>query len=409
MLVALADETPPGSSEPELDEFFGSASGPSQIKTGIATKYWATWAAIIGPQKDRIGYVDFYAGPGRYKDGFTSTPLIILQRAIADPKLRDKLVTYLNDGKPAHATSLTNAINALPGVTTLKYAPHIFTNKVGPATAAFFAKRPIIPTFAFIDPYGYKGLSLGLVHAVLKDWACECLFFLNYNRINAGINNPSVATDMDALFGAARLAALRTAIVGVTPAKRERMILAALTDALRSLGGKYVLPFRFKMPKADRTSHYLVFVGKNFLGYKIMRDVMWKASSTHEEDVASFEYNPRPPLLVQDGRSVAALAEELAATYPARVLNVKQIFDLHSPGKLYVLRNYQDALMRLESQERVTVNKPASERPPGTLAPHHMVTFPRVPQSGGPPMASRPTSAHPAPGLQPSASGHPTA
>jgi three-Cys-motif partner protein len=53
--------------------------------------------------------------------------------------------------------------------------------------SVLFASRPIIPTFAFIDPYGYKGLSLGLVHAVLKDWACECLFFLNYNRINAGI------------------------------------------------------------------------------------------------------------------------------------------------------------------------------------------------------------------------------
>jgi len=399
----------PESEGPELDEFFVAGADHSKVKTTIATKYFATWAGIIGPQKERIGYIDFYAGAGRFKDGTNSTPLIILERAIADPHLRVKLVTYFNDGKPAHAKSLSTAINAMPGITTLKYAPKIYTNKVGPATAAFFASRPIIPTFAFIDPYGYKGLSLGLVRAVLKDWACECLFFLNYNRINAGINNAKVATHMDALFGAARLATLRTAIVGVSPADRERMILASLTDALRALGGKFVLPYRFKMADAERTSHYLIFVGKHFLGYKIMREVMAKASTTHDEGVASFEYTPHPPLFVTDGRSVAALSEELVVTFPGRALTVKQIFGLHSPGKLYILRNYQDALMRLEGQGRVTPSKPSSERPAGTLAQHILITFPRAPLAGGPPMASRSTLVHPAFGLQPSASARPTA
>jgi three-Cys-motif partner protein len=393
----------------DVDEFFVEGADHSKVKTTIATKYFATWAGIIGPQKERIGYIDFYAGAGRFKDGTNSTPLLILERAIADPQLRAKLVTYFNDGKPAHAKSLSTAINAMPGITMLKYAPKIYTNKVGPATATFFASRPIIPTFAFIDPYGYKGLSLGLVHAVLKDWACECLFFLNYNRINAGINNPKVATHMDALFGAARLATLRSAIVGVSPADRERMILAALTEALRALGGKFALPYRFKMADADRTSHYLIFVGKHFLGYKIMREVMAKASTTRDEGVASFEYNPHPPMFVTDGRSVAALSQELITAFPGRALTVKQIFELHSPGKLYILRNYQDALMRLEGQGRVTPSKPASERPAGTLAQHILITFPRAPLSGGAPMASRPTSGRPASGLQPSASARPTA
>ena len=67
------------------------------------------------------------------------------------------------------------------------------------------------------------------------------------------------------------------------------------------------MPFRFKMADADRTSHYLVFVSKKFLGYEIMRGVMANASSTKVDGVASFEYDPRPPLLLIDGRSVEAL------------------------------------------------------------------------------------------------------
>src|SRR5262249_34701950 len=160
-----------------------------------------------------------YAGPGRFMDGTKSTPLLILERAIADPRMRDMLVTFFNDGKPAHAESLGTAIKELAGVETLKYAPKIHSNAVGPETATSF-NNPLVPTFAFIDPYGYKALSLGLVNAFIKDWACECLFFFNYNRINAGINNAAVTRHMEALFGAERLAALQIAIEHESPARR---------------------------------------------------------------------------------------------------------------------------------------------------------------------------------------------
>src|SRR5207248_10024637 len=41
-------------------------------------------------------------------------------------------------------------------------------------------------TFLFVDPFGYKGLSLQLVNSVIKDWGCDCVFFFNYNRISMG-------------------------------------------------------------------------------------------------------------------------------------------------------------------------------------------------------------------------------
>jgi three-Cys-motif partner protein len=92
------------------------------------------------------------------------------------------------------------------------------------------------------------------VNAVIKDWACECLFFFNYNRINPGISNPMATAHMEALFGAARLAALRPKISGLPPAEREVLVMASLTEALKGLGGRFVLPFRFKMNDLDRTS-----------------------------------------------------------------------------------------------------------------------------------------------------------
>jgi hypothetical protein len=43
---------------------------------------------------------------------------------------------------------------------------------------------------------------------VLKDWACECIFFFNYNRINAGVgpirSSAPVSIRRVALLGAIR-------------------------------------------------------------------------------------------------------------------------------------------------------------------------------------------------------------
>jgi len=285
-------------------------------------------------------------------------------------------------------------------------------NKVGSGTVAAFGK-PLIPTFAFIDPYGYKGLSLGLVNAVIKDWACACLFFFNYNRINPGISNPVVTPHMEAVFGAGRLAALRGAIRGQSPAQREVLVLAALTEALKALGGHYVVPFRFKMDNSDRTSHYLVFVSKNFLGYEIMRDVMAKASSSTIDGVASFEYNPNPLLFLQDGRSVEALAESLAVDLAGGMMTVEQVFERHSPDTLYVMPNYRKALLRLEAEDRVTMSPAAANRRPykGTpsLPEDVRVTFPRLPGTGAKMEASRSTPDRRVADLPSSTSARPTA
>jgi len=268
------DPLPNGNSDGEDDEFFAEKSDHSKVKTAIATKYFFAWAEIISPKarSNRMAYVDLYAGPGRYMDGTKSTPLLILEHAIANPHMRDTLVTYFNDAKPAHADSLETAINALPGIGTLKYQPAIDKDKVGPATVDTFGK-PHIPTFAFIDPYGYKGLSLGLVNAVIKDWACECLFFFNYNRINPGINNQRVAPHMEGLFGAPRLAALQADVKDRAPAEREMLVLAALTHALEDLGGRFIVPFRFKMDEA-RSNEPLPHVREQELPR--LRDHAWR-------------------------------------------------------------------------------------------------------------------------------------
>jgi three-Cys-motif partner protein len=82
---------------------------------------------------------------------------------------------------------LEAAIKSLPGIDTLKYPPRVMNQEIGTEIVKRFEEMRLVPTLFFVDPWGYKGLSLQLVNAVVKDWACECVFFFNYNRIKGRV------------------------------------------------------------------------------------------------------------------------------------------------------------------------------------------------------------------------------
>jgi len=84
------------------DSFFEESKEQSAVKTAIVSKYFWSWAKVIMPHArkgsdKKIAYLDLFAGPGRYKDGTKSTPLLILEKAIQDETMRQMLVTIFND------------------------------------------------------------------------------------------------------------------------------------------------------------------------------------------------------------------------------------------------------------------------------------------------------------------------
>ena len=174
------------------NSFFDEQTEQSLVKATIVSKYFEVWANVIiatqkrypGRSSGKISYIDLFAGPGRYADETQSTPIKILKTAIEKPDIRDRLVTLFNDKDEENSRSLDKAINDLPGIETLKYKPQVENEEVGEEIVKMFEEMNLIPTLFFVDPWGYKGLSLRLVNSVLKDWGCDCIFFFNYNRIN---------------------------------------------------------------------------------------------------------------------------------------------------------------------------------------------------------------------------------
>lgn len=367
----------------ENEDFFEEPTEQSKIKARIVSKYFSTWAKVIISTRTQsnIAYIDLYAGPGRYKDGSESTPLLILEQAIKDQSIRRKLVTYYADKNPDFVQVLESEINKLPGINTLFHKPQVHHFEVGDDIVDTFKQMTLIPTLLFLDPWGYKGLSLELVNSVIKDWACECIFFFNFNRINAAVPNKTVQRHIDGLFGKVRADALRVRIKTLRAAKRESAIMGEVIEALKETYGKFVMTFRFKNEKGTRTSHYLVFVTKDFKGYSIMKDVMASESSSPDMEVPSFEYNPVriiQPQLKGIARPLETLEKELLSTFAGRILTVEQMYEEHSVGTHYMMRNYKDVLKKLESENLISADPPSDKRRKGTLADWVKISFPKT-------------------------------
>jgi three-Cys-motif partner protein len=364
-------------------KFFDERTDQSEVKARIVQKYFYAWTNVVMPtaQKHggRIAYIDLYAGPGRYKDGAASTPLLVLQHAIADPKLGSMLVALLNDSDSNSTATLQTEIDSLPGIGNLKNRPVVSCGEIDEEAERYFNQVKLVPSFSFIDPFGYKGLSLKIIKGVIKDWGCDCVFFFNYNRINAGIGNKTVAAHMEALFGKMRADALRARLPGLSPELREPLILEELAAEIRALGGTYVLPFTFRNSSGTRTSHKLVFVSKSFKGYTIMKDIMAKESSTDDQGVPSLAYSPADrsmPLLFSLQRPLDHLRTALLKDFAGQELSVSEIYQQHSVDTPYVMRNYKDGLTQLEAEGRVNVRSSKGTRRKGTFADHLLVRFP---------------------------------
>ena len=90
------------------NQFFVESREQSEKKARIVSNYFWAWATvIIGATKaqTKIAYIDLFSGPGRYADGTLSTPLLVLKKAIDDPKMHSILVTLFNHRDASNVVS----------------------------------------------------------------------------------------------------------------------------------------------------------------------------------------------------------------------------------------------------------------------------------------------------------------
>jgi three-Cys-motif partner protein len=382
------------------DEFFQEPTPGSAVKAAIVSKYFWAWAKVLynkpGRQGRPLRYLDLYAGPGCYDDGTASTPLLVIEKAIADANFRHLVAAHLNDIGPEKCRALKGAIQALPGIESLRYPPIVESRAVDEAMARQIEEATLPPTLSFVDPWGYKGVSARLIRALTKHWGCDCIFFFNYNRINLALGNESVTEAVDELFGMERAEILRGRLERLSPQARETTIVEELKQAITDGSRRRAFQFAFKFDSSNRTSHYLVLVTKEPVGFEIMKKIMAKESTEAPQGVPGYQYIPaqirQPPAQVQQltfldfpkpPQPLDLLQARLLEHFAGRCMAMIEVYrEYNRIADHYIPRNCKDALLALEVAGSISCDPPAIERPcykgAPTLADWVRITFPPI-------------------------------
>ncbi len=372
--------------------FFGTPRENSIVKFSIVSKFFEFWAnAIIqiliaqerrsGRRKQGVAYIDLFSGPGKYKDGTPSTPVLVLEKALRNQEICDRIRITFNDSDSDHVQSLQEVVNSFEGIDSFNFRPNVTNEVVHRQLSDLLRSLPDVPTLLFVDGWGYKELSIEMIDSVLQKWGSDCIFFFNFNRINAAVENPHVVKSVNALFGQDRADRLRHELASNNSEDRELIIMEELSTALKesSTDGspRYVLPFRFKRSTGSRTSHHLIHVSRHFLGYDNMKEIMAKESSNHGQEVATFEYNEathRQTLLFGLNRKLEELEGMLLTDFAGQSATISKIHECHSVDTPFILKNYRHVLWDLWNRGVITA-KPAPRRR-NTFASKIIATFP---------------------------------
>ncbi len=361
-----------------MNEFFIEQDPHSLIKSIIVEKYFNAWANVMKKHK-RFCYIDLFSGKGKFDDGSNSTPLLVINKVIADSNFRNCFDSFFNDVDQTYVEELKQNIFEINGINTLKHKPIIENNEVSRELIIDLISKYKCPKLSFLDPWGYKGLTLEAITLLTESYGSECILFFNYNRINMAITNPIVSEHIDSIFGKENADFLRKEIHNMDVQERESTIIKTFQKSIKEkLDSDFILPFSFEHKDKDKTSHYLFFISKNKTGYKIMKEVMAKFSHKITQGVASFKFKPDSrniPQLFETSKPLDELMNDLVTKFKGQTLTTKEIFEMHNIGTWYIPRNYKDALILLEKDGKIEVDKPLEKRPKNTMGDKRIITF----------------------------------
>jgi hypothetical protein len=243
-------------------------------------------------------------------------------------------------------------------------------------------KIKLMPSFCFIDPYGFKGVTIKLVRSAIKDWGCECMIFFNTSDINRNLELGQSEAHLRMIFGTDNYNRLLKKISSY-PMKREEYILSVFHEACKDAGAKFLLKFQINCLKGQK--YHLIYLTKHRLGFNKMKKVMAKYSRSVDGGIPLYLYaegyktaGDQQSLDLYLTMSMAKLKHLLLQTFAGRKITVKRIIKTcDENGLLYTERNIKDALDHLEIDGVIKDLTPGKrKRQKGTFGENRIVKFP---------------------------------
>lgn len=350
----------------------------TEAKHEILRRYLGGWFGKMGHSLSRAVFFDAFAGPGEYADGSPGSPLIALDvlrhhRVVNTPC---EFVLLFNEKDAARFEHLRNrleleaATNPLPSnVKVILENSDFSTLSNNLSTSLANAKQRLAPTFAFLDPFGYTGLTMAALQSLFSWDKMDLLIYLDTNSLNRFATSGQVDAQFSDLFGSTEF---RNA-----PPRGDSRRLPFLVDLYarqlkEQCNFRYTQTFQMRNSRG-LPSYCLVYATGHPAGLELIKDAMWKIAPD-----GSFAFDAR--LAGQDqlpmGDGVAeAVADSLMAAFSGKSVPVLTLESFVVGETPFLKSHLRKGLRILEGRTQITVSRSAATRRGGSYPDDATVSF----------------------------------
>ncbi len=258
----------------------------TKAKHSILRRYLHAYYPKLASTRERIDFVDGFAGPGVYTGGEPGSPIIALD-ALAEhrhlPRMANcKFVFLFIEVDPDRFEMLQGILGGRqhPSNVEVKVRCGTFEEHIGEAFDGLEALKglgllPGRPSFVMVDPFGVKGLPLELLRRLARFPKTELLVSLMYEPINRFLEHPTFESHLDDLFGTREW---RDA-AGLEADARKAFLSQLYARQLREIGMEHVRLFEMR-DGGNRTEYFLAFATHHKDGLRAIKEAMWKVDET---------------------------------------------------------------------------------------------------------------------------------
>jgi three-Cys-motif partner protein len=331
----------------------------TKAKHEILQRYLSAWFPILGSKIPRIVYIDGFCGPGRYLGGEEGSPIIALKEAMKQPVLAHSEVNFLFiDHREDRIHHLESEISSL-GIRNNFHTYCRFNEFENTLTEILNELQRdghrLAPTFAFIDPFGFKGAPFELTRRLLEYPGTEVFINIMIDYVNRFALHPSAIDrqHIKDLLGASDIEIDQV----VNSPDRILAFRQLYQDKLRR-HAKFVRYFEMRDHR-DKVIYYLFFASNHHLGHAKMKEAFWKVDAqsgfrfsdrTNPNQTVLFELDPSEDLAI-----------ELKKHFAGTIQMAENVIALVENETAYISSHARKALKNLETRKEITVEATKSD------------------------------------------------
>ena len=296
----------------------------TEAKHAILRKYLDAWMPILGSHNGRIVFIDGFAGPGEYEGGQDGSPVIAIKSVIEHilPIKAEILFIFVeNEAKRCKFLEEKLKTIKLPGNVKYECICGEFAKEVEKILDDLAAKDlKLAPTFAFVDPFGFKGIPYNLLKRSMKNDKCEVLINFMLEDITRFLSLPQNEGYLTDFFGTDEW---KKALAMNTP-KEKSIFLHGLYQVQLSKIAKHVLSFKM-VNKFNKIDYFLFFTTNHLLGLYKMKESMWRVDPSGNFEFSDTRYNPFQTVLFEQKPNYASLKKIILNKFKGKKVCVKDL------------------------------------------------------------------------------------